>query len=96
MRIITVTHRQLLDNGDPFGYGKARQALACVRLEFQEELEVLAGPALRRLDVQNHEGHCALAPFWVLTCHDGHLEDVRVTGQFCNQSMNYDPTLGEN
>jgi hypothetical protein len=68
------------------GTAKPGQTLACVGLELQGELDVLTGPALRRLNVQNHEGHWALAPLWVLTRHDGHLEDVGVTSQFCNQS----------
>ena len=84
--IYDMTHRQFLDNCDPFGYGKSRQTLACVGLELQGELHVLTSPTLCRLKVQNHEGHWALAPLWVLTRHDRHLEDVGVTSQFCNQS----------
>jgi hypothetical protein len=57
-----VTHRQIFDDSDPFGYGKARKTLACMRFELEGELDVLAGPAHRRLSVQNHEGHWAFAP----------------------------------
>ena len=81
-----VTHRQFLDNSDPLRYGKTRKTLTCVRFELQGELDVFTDPVLRTLSVQNHEGHWTLAPFWVFTRNDGHLEDVGVTSQFCNQS----------
>ncbi len=76
------TYRQLWYDGNPFGTGKSRQSALGMLFEFLLEFTVTLCPSLRVLRMEGDESHRSLAPFRMLSSHDGDFEHVWVSDKF--------------
>lgn len=76
------TYRQLRYDGNPFGTGKSRQSRLGMLYEFLLEFTVTPCPSLRVMRMEGDENHRSLAPFRMLSSHDGDFEHVGVSDKF--------------